>query len=247
MSEDNTNSLGNIRTALGDLTNRPLKKGFSLTLGDSKSVDGFNKKENKQESDSQFAKQVCQKAENMIREKSMTEFGVETDENSLSILKDKQVCHLLNESVQDSVVEVGDDASWSSALKITSSGMSKTGGLSAGRHCTDHEGSDASDFTQSNPGHKGLVTLVCKNSEEGLSDGKLASTNYSSVGWPCLPNSQFRELARCTARTDDAGNMNVASDLLKSCSCSFCFKGNCYPLFCFVVYLVLCNFTVNII
>lgn len=256
MSEDITNNPGKKRLVFADLTNRPLKKGSSMILGDYgiKSVDGYNKNENNQETDSQFADRVCLKVENMVREKGKTKFGVDSDENSSSLSKDKQVSqslrtssdsvasqgdygsftlnvpkeikdkpNMLNEGVQDFVVE-STYVSRSSTSMITSSGLSKRSGLSAGGLFPGHEASIASDVAQSTPVNQRLVTLVSKNSEDGLT-----STKYSSAGWSCLLNSQdpkLHKLARCTAHRDDVGNMNVASDLLKSCSCSFCLKGD---------------------
>lgn len=265
MSTDNfTDGFCKTRPVLGDLTNRPVKRGIPTILGD-KPGDVYCKNLDVQDGDSQFPKKVCLGVENLVREKCKSKFGVDSNEKGSNFSKDKQACGSSATSSGDddtsedniesfiskvpkefkeksnlsdrgvhSFMEVGDASrdSLSSGSIPTCSGLWKKDYYGAGENCLDDEERNDSDVTQSNLFNEGLATLVWKNSENSLGVGKLAATNCGSIEWSKLPKSQgskFPELGKCTAlKGEGFRDMNIGEDLLKTCSCSFCLKGNCH-------------------
>ncbi|XP_041008636.1 uncharacterized protein LOC121252873 [Juglans microcarpa x Juglans regia] len=250
MRGDNlADGFGKTRPALADVTNR--KRAFSSVLGDLglKSVDGYGKKVDGEDGNSQFAKKVCLGVENLIKEKCETVLAVDSEkvgtslENVLSAsaaLPDecKETSRLFDDSVQtvkddavpQSVLEAGDasrDSCASSILLPACSGSCKKDHCGAGGKCEDGEG-HSSGVIQSKMASEGFVTRVCKENENDIGVGKLALSNYHSIEWPRLPKSQsskFPELERCTGvKGDVCANLNAGANILKGCSCSFCLK-----------------------
>ncbi|KAF3441038.1 hypothetical protein FNV43_RR19324 [Rhamnella rubrinervis] len=92
MSTDNfTDGFCKTRPVLGDLTNRPVKRGFSMILGD-KPGDGYCKNLNVQDGHPQFPKKVCLGVENLVREKCQSKFGVDSNEKGSNFSEDRQAC-----------------------------------------------------------------------------------------------------------------------------------------------------------
>jgi hypothetical protein len=253
-----TDGFGKTRPALADVSNR--KREFSGDLG-LKSADGYGKNVAGEDGDSQFAKQVCLGVGNLAKEECKTKFGVDGSEKELSstrsnvgtsrenitsvvanlpdaskeasTLFDDSVQLVKGDTVQQSVVEVGDakgDSCMSSVSMPTCSGPCQKDRCEVGGKCQDEEGRLTSGVTQSKTIHEGLVMRVCKDDENDIGDGKLGSSNYGSVEWSRLPKSQsskFHELERCTGlKGDGCDNQNAGAEFLKGCSCSFCLKGN---------------------
>ncbi|XP_062149170.1 uncharacterized protein LOC133857832 [Alnus glutinosa] len=251
-----TDGFGKTRPALADVSNR--KREFSGDLG-LKSADGYGKNVAGEDGDSQFAKQVCLGLGNLAKEECKTKFGVDGSEKELSstrsnvgasrenitsvvanlpdaskeasTLFDDSVQLVKGDTVQQSVVEVGDakgDSCMSSVSMPTCSGPCQKDRCEVGGKCQDEEGRLTSGVTQSKTIHEGLVMRVCKDDENDIGDGKLASSNYGSVEWSRLPKSQsskFHELERCTGlKGDGCDNQNAGAEFLKGCSCSFCLK-----------------------
>ncbi|EXB53879.1 hypothetical protein L484_001966 [Morus notabilis] len=245
MSEDSLADRGLHRTrpALGDLTNRPIKRGFSALLGDPgvKSGDGYVKNVGGDNADSQFAKQVRLGVEKFLREQGLTltkdkqpcgssSTYTETDasqENTESLVsnmrREFKKPEVLDGGIHKSVVEVGDvsrDSSFSSVSMAASKEMQN-------KDCVvlDSEGRRASDATQSNLLQGPIVTVFKDN--EGLSVGKPVSTECGSFEWSKFPKQGpiSHELGRCaTLQGDGCSNASVGDDFINACSCSFCLK-----------------------
>lgn len=93
MSSDNSkDGFCKTRPVLGDLTNRLIKRGFSMISADSKpkSGDGYGNNVDSENGDSKFAKQVSLGFENIVREKCKTKIGAECNPEALSSPKGTQ-------------------------------------------------------------------------------------------------------------------------------------------------------------
>ncbi|XP_031283091.1 uncharacterized protein LOC116141744 [Pistacia vera] len=213
MSGDNfTDGLRPNRPALGDVTNRPVKRAVSLISGDLGPKSGDSENGN-----SGFAKKVCLQVENLVKEMSKnkksgvdnSEKGVSLCENVVSIVSNEpdkidKSCDL-GVTIAHNGVELGEasrDCCVSSVLMPT---CSKKG-------CEEGVGAQ--------------VGRVSNDKDVGV--GRLASSKCGSIEWSRLPKSQGLksfELERCAGLKDDGCvNLNVGADMLKDCSCSFCLK-----------------------
>uniref|UniRef100_A0A5B6YQU9 DNA-directed RNA polymerase n=1 Tax=Davidia involucrata TaxID=16924 RepID=A0A5B6YQU9_DAVIN len=253
MSGDNsTEGFRETRSVLGDVTNRPGKRGL-LIFGSSviKSGDGNSKNVNDKVGDS--AQQVCLGVENIVKEKCRTSFVANDNDKGKRACVSLRPCSEINSlrgnivsSISkipcevkesnsfggsgasiDNVVEVG-DASRDSCVSSISipTGFGSCAGDSCGveEKCGNDEGRVTSEVAQSDP----LAAHVCKTDgmDQGVDD--LVSTKYGSVGCSTLPksrNSKSIELERCIGlKGDGSSNSSVGVDLIKDCSCSFCTK-----------------------
>lgn len=249
-----TSEFHKTRPALGDLTNRPVKRGVSIILGDSglKSGDGYSKNIDARIADSKFAKKPCLGVENFLQEKCSNEFVVDVNEKGLSLSKDKQPCVSSSTSSETDASQENTDSFISNIRKqFTKSNVldgavhqsvldvgdaSRDSSMSSisvptcsGLWNKDCSGAVETDYQDDKARHGPLVT-VCKNNEEGIGVDKRASTGYGSSEWTRLSKqgSKSHELGRCaTLKGDNCGNLDVNEDFLKACSCSFCLKGNC--------------------
>ncbi|OMO56028.1 hypothetical protein CCACVL1_26799 [Corchorus capsularis] len=182
MSGDNfTAGKPQARPALSDVTNRPIKRGFSLI--------------SKEESDSQFAKQVCLGVENLIKEKSKKP-QLESNPNPSpactgEIGKSKEELVLVNDKVNE--VKEGIDLSSDSEETIgqCDEGVTEVKDLGIGK----------------------------------LASSKGGSIEWSKLPKTFSQASKPFELERCgSLKNDGCVNLNAGGDLPMACSCSFCLK-----------------------
>ncbi|XVF61666.1 hypothetical protein PTKIN_Ptkin08bG0148700 [Pterospermum kingtungense] len=191
MSGDNfTDGKNEVRSILGDITNRSVKRGHSSISGNL----GFNSKE---DSDSQFTKQVCLGEENSIQKKpkiSQCEPNPSFPSacsGGIDALKEDLV------SVNDKVSEVKEGLDLSDCDDTLEGGEGFT---------------EVGDTLNDSFGHEG----------KDLGVGRLASSEGGCIEWSRLPKSSSQSsrsfgLERCV-------NLNPDVDRLKACSCSFCLK-----------------------
>ncbi|PKI61198.1 uncharacterized protein LOC116200674 isoform X2 [Punica granatum] len=231
MSGDSYSSKG--RNVLGDVTNRPLKRGSSVILddADSKSRDVKGMSRAVEDGDSEFANRVCSGVENLLREKLMgkdREVGVEKivsflkgrgdldvsstrcraqmtqDDPPPSVSEPTHSPEGLDTSMLDNVVPVGDD------------------------ECREERVTPVASLVTENLVPGGSVADASREADKDLRAGKLASNKFGSTEWSRLPvNSQGGsfELERCKLLKDsDARNVCQGNDPLSGCSCSFCLK-----------------------
>ncbi|KAK9272984.1 hypothetical protein L1049_003364 [Liquidambar formosana] len=93
MSGDNsTDGFRKTRPVLGDVTNRQVKRAFSVVSGNLaiKTGDGYGENVDDRWGDSQFAKQVCLEVENLVKEKCRSKCLMSGSEKGWSSLKGKQ-------------------------------------------------------------------------------------------------------------------------------------------------------------
>ncbi|PRQ48828.1 hypothetical protein RchiOBHm_Chr2g0115081 [Rosa chinensis] len=249
MSNDNSaDGSCKTRSALGDLTNRPLKRGFLKISADSepKSGDGYGGNVGCRDGVSRkLAKQVSLGDENMVREKlgedcnpkglsspkgmpdsvisPTCSAGDSTNDNNASVvvLDDD-----IGEKSNDSVMEVGDasrDNCLSVASMSTCSELCKNGCCDGGGKCQYEKPGQTSDDAQSTPTCEGLGNVVPRNDERDPAVGKVGATKYGSTEWSKMPTSLGSSMARCTT-VNSAADLNAGDDLLNDCSCSFCLQ-----------------------
>ncbi|KAE8665981.1 Acyl-CoA oxidase 2 isoform 1 [Hibiscus syriacus] len=196
MSGDNfTDEEPKVRSALGDITNRSDKRGFS-SISDAL---GFNSKE----ADNRFTKQVCLGGESLIQEKP-NESQFEPNPNSSSIcsgeihsLKEDSV--LVNEKVSE--VREGVDLSDNDDRLDLGVGV---------RQVRDVLNDSCRDET----GYLGFGRLASSNG---------GCIEWSRLPKSTVSLPPF-ELGRCAGLKNDGSNLNASVDMLKACSCSFCLK-----------------------
>ncbi|XP_050376261.1 uncharacterized protein LOC126793703 [Argentina anserina] len=235
MSNDNSaDGSCKTRSALGDLTNRPLKRGFSNISADSdaKSVGNVDSGSRK------VAKIVSLRDENLGEECSPKELslsegilpdpvvsptcsaGDSTNDNNAAVI-------VLDDDTEgkssDSVTEVGDasrDNCLSVASMSTCSGLCKNGCCDGGGKCQFEKVGQTSDDAQSSPA---LGNVVRRNDESDPGVGKVGATTFDSTEWSKMPTSLGCSMARCTTVNAPA-DLNAGEDNLNDCSCSFCLQ-----------------------
>ncbi|KAI9166253.1 hypothetical protein LWI28_028863 [Acer negundo] len=230
MSGDNfSDGSRKTRPALGDVTNLPVKRGFSSISG-----DGCVKKLDVETGNSgEFAKKVCLQVENLIKEKcNIIENSMLNDkesgasspnkrENIVSVVSNSPDKNKINHRVPDlgvtvahSGVELGD--------------TSREGCLSSvsipKKDCDGGERRFVSDAILPDDVHEELfVACVSGDKDPGVVSGKCGSTEWSRL--PKSQRSRSFQLERCVGhKGDHCANLNAGADLLKDCSCSFCLK-----------------------
>ncbi|GLU13135.1 hypothetical protein SLE2022_297810 [Rubroshorea leprosula] len=202
MSGDNfSNDSCRTRLVLGDVTNRPLKRGFSSVLGGLglKSRDGIHYSE-ENERDSQFAKQVCLGVEKLVKEKCRTLPRVESSEKQSS--GSSSTC------------------SDTSAKNITSIDWKNN---AVGKRVVDVEDTSRDGCLVGLPDKCSQTYQKNDDEEPRLASGKGGSSEWSRL--PKTQSSRSLELDKCVGiKNDGCTNMNLDVDSLKACSCSFCLK-----------------------
>ncbi|KAK8566171.1 hypothetical protein V6N12_059706 [Hibiscus sabdariffa] len=196
MSGDNfTDGKHKVRSILGDITNRTVKRGFS-SISDAL---GCNSKE----ADNRSTKQVCLGEESSTQEKPK-ESQFEPNPNSSSTcsgdfytLKEDFVS--VNEKVSE--VKEGFELSDSDDRLDQGEGVRQV--------------SDAlNDSCRNETEDLGVGRLV---------SSKGGSTEWLKLPKCKLSLHPF-ELERCVGLKNDGSNLNDSVDMLKACSCSFCLK-----------------------
>ncbi|KAK0608078.1 hypothetical protein LWI29_025231 [Acer saccharum] len=233
MSGDNfSDGSRKTRPALGDVTNLPVKRGFSSISG-----DGCVKKLDVETGNSgEFAKKVCLQVENLVKEKCKTiENSMLNDkessasspnkrENIVSVVSNAPDKNKINHRVPDlgvtiahNGVELGDT---SRAGCVSSVSIPK-------KDCDSGERRFVSNAILPDDVHKELF-VGCVSSDKDPGVGSVVSSKCGSTEWSRLPKSQGSrsfELERCVGlKGDHCANLNAGADLLKDCSCSFCLK-----------------------
>ncbi|KAE8665734.1 Acyl-CoA oxidase 2 isoform 1 [Hibiscus syriacus] len=184
-----------VRSILGDITNRSVKRGFS-SISDAL---GFNPKE----ADNRFTKQVCVGEESLIREKP-NESQFEPNPNpsytcSGEIHTSKEDSVSVNEKVSE--VREGVDLSDNDDRLDQGDGV---------RQVRDTLNDSCRDET----GYLGIGRLASSNG--GCIEWSRLPKSTSSL--------RPFELGRCAELKNDGSNLNASIDMLKACSCSFCLK-----------------------
>ncbi|GLT33770.1 hypothetical protein SLA2020_083330 [Shorea laevis] len=248
MSGDNfSNDSCRARLVLGDVTNRPLKRGSSSILGGLglKSRNGIHYNE-ENERDSQFAKQVCLGVEKLVKEKCRTLPRVESSEKqssgSSSTCSDtsaKNITSIDWKNNSDGRMEVNNLLDGNAVEKrvVDVEDTSRDGclvGLPDKCSQTYQKNDDEEPRFASNTKESCMVMSealerhASKSDSKDLSVGRLASGKGGSSEWSRLPKTQCSrslELDKCVGiKNDGCTNMNLDVDSLKACSCSFCLK-----------------------
>lgn len=213
------------RPVLGDLTNLPKKRGFSTISGElgSKSGDGHFKDMDSGNGNSELAKRVCVRVENLVKGRCKTQCGDESSEDTVSMPKDKQSCPSSPVKQRDNITSLASDT----PKEITEMPNLDVGiAHNVTELARDAYVSSATIPTCSNKDCNGedlLVSDVARDrllashvcSDEDVGD-RLASNQSGSI-----------ELERCAGlKNDDCMNSGPDSNSLKDCSCPFCLKGS---------------------
>ncbi|KAK2655808.1 hypothetical protein Ddye_008860 [Dipteronia dyeriana] len=233
MSGDNfSDGSRKTRPALGDVTNLPLKRGFSSISG-----DGCVKKLDVDTGNSgEFAKKVCLQVENLVKENCKTiknsllndnESGASSPNKHESIVsvvsnapdKNKNDHRMLNlgVTIAHNDVELG--------------ATSREGCLSSvsipKKDCDDGERRFFSNAILPDDVQAELL-VGCASGDKDPGVGGVVFSKCGSTEWSRLHKSQGSrsfELERCVGlKGDHCANLNAGADLLKDCSCSFCLK-----------------------
>ncbi|WCJ31852.1 hypothetical protein M5689_013304 [Euphorbia peplus] len=225
MSGDNfTEEACVTRVALGDLSNRPVKREFSSIIDDlgSQSECHPRKIVVTGEENSDLAKQSSQtdvgdekdvwlEDDKQGSDSSATETDIETSQGvAVSAVSDRP--NENNEATRCAGTKSVDDGGDASRDSCASTGSMPACSWS-GKKDSDEEGRVSFDVKQKNP-----AISVCKSvGEEDVGVGRLANTLCGSLEWPKSQGSKSFGLDRCV-------NSGDAADLLKACNCSFCMK-----------------------
>ncbi|XP_059624297.1 uncharacterized protein LOC132267219 [Cornus florida] len=252
MSGDNSaDEFQKNRPVLGDITNRPGKRGLLLISGNSgiKSGDGVHKIVDDKEGDSEFANQVCLGVDNVVNEKCRSNCVVDDNQMGKRACVSPRPCSEINslrgnivsgiskirsevkDSITDNVVEAGDASKHGCVSSIsisTGSGSNATDSYDLEEKGNHDEGRETCKVAQSDPHSEHLDAHVSRSDSRDQGVDNLASSEYESVECSRLPMSQESrsfELERCIGiKGDGSSNSSVGVDLIKACSCSFCKK-----------------------
>ncbi|KAK2655813.1 hypothetical protein Ddye_008865 [Dipteronia dyeriana] len=223
MSGDNfSDGSRTTRPALGDVTNLPVKRGFSSISG-----DGCVKKLDVETGYSgEFAKKVCLQVENMVKEKCQTiknsmlnekESGASSPNKRENIVSIVSIARDLGVTIAHNGVELYD----------TSRGGCVSSVSIPNKDCEGGERRFVSDAILPDDVHEELL-VGCVSGDKDPGVGSVVSSKCGSTEWSRLPKSQGSrsfELERCVGlKGDHCANLNAGADLLKDCSCSFCLK-----------------------
>ncbi|PON55009.1 DNA-directed RNA polymerase subunit beta [Parasponia andersonii] len=157
------------RPALGDLTNRPAKRGFSMILGDSglKSRDGYCNNVDGPIGDSKFAKQPRLGVEDFLREKCSTDVGVDGNEKGLFLADDKQSSGSSSTSSDTDASQENTESFISSMLKqVKKSNVLVDGGVRQNVVEVGDASRDSSMSSISMPTCSGLWSKDCSGAVE---------------------------------------------------------------------------------
>ncbi|CAK9320604.1 unnamed protein product [Citrullus colocynthis] len=250
MREDNIDDvLGHNRPALGNLTNRPLKRKLSSILSDSgvKSRDGCGKTVDGKDEDSRFPKHVHLQAAKYVKENckrtcgehcysmAPSRFSKEQQESDCSpasseadtalsdIHKETLQCNLPNDEphlVQEDEHRITDGEALGVPCFTTS--VVPTFPKDNKKDCPGILLNDADNEEAVDP--------VLSNDEKDIGIGRIGPSNHDSSECSRLPISEGSKslaLERCSGlKTDSCANLDMYGDLLKTCSCSFCLKAS---------------------
>lgn len=249
MREDNIEDvLDHNRTVLGNLTNRPLKRKISSILNDSgvKSRDDCSKTLDGKDEESRFPKHERLKAAKFVKENCNRSSGEvcstmalprfdkeqESDCSPASSEADTALSYVLKETVQCSLLNDEVRLIQEDKQRVTDSEALGVPSLSTSvvPTCPEDSKKDCSGIMQINADNEEAIDHVLRNDEKDIGICKLGSSNHGSTEWSRLPISEGSKclaLQRCSGlKTDNCANQDMYGDLLKTCSCSFCLKGN---------------------
>ncbi|CAL1408895.1 unnamed protein product [Linum trigynum] len=244
-----TGGVSKPRQALGDVTNQPLKRGFSSIYGDSglKGVESFEI--------SGFAKQVCLGVENLVRDKCESGFKTTGDGKGKGVLllkKDGQghdldpvdsdigsgdglenVVSLVLEQHPSETKEASNHID--GGVDVVEKGVGEIGDGSrdsCGSSRTDSDDdarvsynvSLSQSVAEEFGGSQGLTSECRDPGVDGL-EGEKTELHESSL-LLSSQNSKSFQLDRCTRFEESSGgacaNADLGADFMKTCSCSFC-------------------------
>ncbi|XWS33303.1 hypothetical protein CRYUN_Cryun22dG0070000 [Craigia yunnanensis] len=199
MSGDNfTDGKPKVRSVLGDITNRSVKRGFSSISDNS----GFNSKE---AADFQFTKQVCLGIENLIKEK-LKKPQFEPKPNVLPTFSSEI------DTLKENLVDVNDNVS---EVKEGFDLSDSDDTLEQGEGVMDIRDT-LNDSCRDEDKDLGVGRLA---------SSKGGCIEWSRLPKSTLQSSRSFELDRCVGlKNDGCMNLNAGVDMLKACSCSFCLK-----------------------
>ncbi|XP_065873279.1 uncharacterized protein [Euphorbia lathyris] len=240
------------RVALGDLTNRPVKRNFSsisddlgsqsecshhkiVVTGDQNLHLAKQSAKTKIGDDNGDEKGLLLEEDKQASDSSATETDIDTSQgNAVSVVsnrsnENKEAPNLLDSSVnfltRGTVTKSVDEVGDASRDSCDSTGSMPACSWSGKKDC-DEEGRLSSDVKQKN-----TAINFCTSVEKDLDVVKLANSLCGSFESSMLPKSQGSksfELDRCTTlKGDGHGCANFSAggaDLLKACNCSFCMK-----------------------
>ncbi|XP_023544544.1 uncharacterized protein LOC111804093 [Cucurbita pepo subsp. pepo] len=250
MREDNIDDVfGHNRSALGNLTNRPLKRKLSSILSDSgiKTRDGCGKPVDGKDEESRCPKHVRLQAAEYVKENcerscgencnsmGLSRFSTEQLESACSPASsegDTVLFEIAKETVQCNLPNDEAHPEQEDEHRITDS---ETLGLpclptSVVPTCPEDDKEDCPGFMINNADNEAAVDHVSRHGEKDIGIGKIGSSNLDSTQWSRLPISEGSKslaLERCSGfKTDNCANLGMYDDLLKTCSCSFCLKAS---------------------
>ncbi|KAL5818174.1 hypothetical protein ACOSQ3_022073 [Xanthoceras sorbifolium] len=217
------------RPVLGDVTNLPVKRGFSSISGDGsvKNLDGENG------NSEEFAKKACLQVRTLVEEKCKTmKNSMLNDKESGISSRDKHgnIVSVVSNSLDKDNHRMPPDLGVTIAhIGVELGGTSREGCVSSvavpKKDC-DGQRRFVSDAMQNDVREDLLVSCVSGDKDPAV--GSVVSSKGGSTEWSRLPKSQGSrsfELERCTGlKGDCSANLNAGADLLKDCSCSFCLK-----------------------
>ncbi|KAK4785097.1 hypothetical protein SAY86_001786 [Trapa natans] len=191
------------RNVLGDLTNRPLKRGLSFVLDDALSNSRDPKGKSK----------VLRTGDSMECEKLISEDKVVGVGKLSSFLKERG--------------DLNDQISSSSVPPSLSGDIYSVGGLGTGFPDEGRQSSDKDESATPMVIEDLVLGGDISHADKNFGVGKLASNKSGSIEWSRLPlNSQVGtfELEKCKFLKGSEARTCQGKDLIGDCSCSFCLK-----------------------
>lgn len=236
MREDNIDGvLGHNRLALGNLTNRPLKRKLSSILSHSgakprdvcgKTVDG----------EDEYVKENCKRSSGeQCYSMALSRFSKEQQESDCSLASseaDTAFSEMPKQSVQCNLPIDEPHLVHEGEHRITDSEALGVPCLptSVVPTCSEDNKKECPGIMLNNDNNEEAVDPVLSNDEKDIDVGIIGSSNHDSSEWSRMPISEGSKslgLDRCSGlKTSNCANADMYDDLLKTCSCSFCLKGN---------------------